>query len=47
LNILKGKLPARLRGLVEEWAELHKDELLDNWELMRTENTFNKIQPLV
>lgn len=27
-NLLDGYLPARVRGLVEEWAELHSDELL-------------------
>jgi hypothetical protein len=47
LNILNGKLPAKLRGLVEEWAELHREELLENWDLMRVKKTFNKIPPLV
>lgn len=28
LNVLDGKLPARVRGLVEEWTELHQVELL-------------------
>jgi len=23
LNVMRGHLPARVRGLVEEWAELH------------------------
>ena len=31
LNILDGKLPARVRGLVEEWAEMHQQELLVMW----------------
>ncbi len=43
LNILAGYLPAKVRGLVEEWAELHKQELLDMWET----KDFHKIQPLV
>jgi hypothetical protein len=43
LNISAGVLPARVRGLVEEWAELHRDELLRMWE---TKN-FHRIQPLV
>ncbi len=29
-----------------EWHELHKDELLQDWELIRTTGEFNKIQPL-
>ncbi len=28
LNILAGYLPDKVRGLVEEWAELHQQELL-------------------
>jgi len=43
LNISDGYLPARVRGLVEEWAELHKQELLEMWETKE----FHKIQPLV
>ncbi|MCL2183060.1 MAG: DUF4160 domain-containing protein [Chitinispirillia bacterium] len=47
LNVLEGELPAKLRGLVEEWAEQHREELLQNWESMRTKKTFSKIKPLV
>lgn len=43
LNIIAGSLPARVRGLVEEWAELHQDELLDMWE----KKEFHHVQPLV
>ncbi|MFH1076042.1 MAG: DUF4160 domain-containing protein [Pseudomonadota bacterium] len=43
LNIIAGSLPARVRGLVEEWAELHRNELLSMW--IRKE--FHRIQPLV
>jgi hypothetical protein len=32
LNVLDGHLPAKVRGLVEEWAEQHQDELLTMWE---------------
>lgn len=31
LNIIDGVLPARVRGLVVEWAELHQGELLAMW----------------
>jgi hypothetical protein len=47
LNIIVGKLPAKLRGLVVEWAELYKDKLIENWDLMQAKKTFNKIPPLV
>ncbi len=43
LNVLDGMLPARVRGLVEEWAELHRDELLAMWD----SKEFHKIDPLV
>lgn len=43
LNITVGSLPAKVRGLVEEWAELHRDELLIMWETKE----FHRIQPLV
>ena len=35
LNVLAGSLPAKVRGLVAEWAELHRDSLLDMWESKR------------
>ena len=43
LNITVGSLPAKVRGLVEEWAELHRDELLIMWETKE----FHRVQPLV
>ena len=42
-NIIVGSLPARVRGLVEEWAEMHQDELLKIWQTKE----FHKIKPLV
>jgi len=43
LNIMDGHLPARVRGLVEEWAELHQQELMLMWE----SKDFHQIEPLV
>ena len=43
LNVMAGKVPARVRGLVEEWAELHRGELLEMWE----SQDFHKLEPLV
>ena len=42
-NITAGFLPAKVRGLVSEWAELHQDELLHMWETKK----FYRIKPLV
>jgi len=43
LNVISGVLPARVRGLVDEWAEIHRDELLEIWE----NGDFRTIEPLV
>ena len=46
LSVLNGKLPRRAIELVLDWAELHKQELLDNWNLCRNNQTPNMILPL-
>lgn len=43
LNIIAGTLPAKVRGLVEEWAEINAGELLTMWET----KDFHSIAPLV
>lgn len=40
---MDGHLPARVRGLVEEWGEMHRTELMQMWE----SKEFHKLQPLV
>lgn len=49
LEVIEGKLPARVKGLVVEWATLHQKELMENWKLVtKIENpSFKKIKPLV
>ena len=47
LAVLSGELPPRVSGPVMEWAGLHKDELLDNWEMIRKSGDYFKIEPLV
>ena len=47
LTVLNGKLPARVLGIAMEWAELHKEELMDNWNLLQSGKKYNKIQPLI
>ncbi len=46
VKVLKGMLPKRQLKLVLAWAELHKDELMQNWELARLHERLNKISPL-
>ena len=47
LEMLDGNLPARVRGLVIEWATLHKQELMDNWNSLTITGVYKKIPPLV
>jgi hypothetical protein len=42
LNLIEGRLPSRCLALVQEWAGLHQQELLDIWD---TQN-FHRIAPL-
>jgi len=46
LGILHGELPRRARALVLEWAAMHREELLQNWDLARLGLPLNDIQPL-
>jgi hypothetical protein len=46
LEILAGDLPIPPRRLVEAWAELHRDELLADWDLLRSGKPPVKIEPL-
>lgn len=45
-GIVEGKFPKRAMNLVIEWYDLHKDELLKDWEMIMTTGEFNKIAPL-
>lgn len=45
--IEKGYLPPRVLGLVIEWAQIHQDELLENWEIAVNGREFKQITPLV
>ena len=46
LKMLEGNLPPRVKGLVVEWASLHQEQLMENWELLRKTQKFKKIEPL-
>jgi hypothetical protein len=46
LSVLEGKLSPRVLGLVVEWAALHRQELLDDWESARREEPLQPIAPL-
>ncbi len=45
-SLLEGKLPPRALALVIEWAAIHQEELMKNWNLGIEGKSFNKIEPL-
>ena len=45
-GVLEGGIPASKMKLLQAWIELHKDELLADWELARTGQQLFKIDPL-
>ncbi len=46
LEVIEGWLPGRALSLVTEWAQEHRLELMDNWELCSKNQPVNKITPL-
>jgi hypothetical protein len=46
LQVLDGKLPPRVIGLVLEWAFRRRDELRLNWDLARRGLPLNPVPPL-
>jgi len=45
-GIVEGKMPKRALGLIFEWLEIHKDELINNWKLIEETGDYNIIEPL-
>lgn len=45
-QIISGSLPPRALRLVREWAELHRAELVANWELAQALEPLVGIEPL-
>lgn len=43
---MQGDLPARVLGLVIEWAEIHQQELKTNGESLATTGKIHEIAPL-
>ena len=46
IDILEGHLPPRVRSLVIEWAAIHQNELREDWELARRNESLKRIPPL-
>jgi hypothetical protein len=46
IELITGKLPKRQQRFVEAWAELHRKELIENWERLQQGRPPLKIEPL-
>ena len=46
LGILEGEISPRALGLITEWAVLHKQELIKDWNLAKSNQPPLKIKPL-
>jgi hypothetical protein len=47
LDLIGGQLPRRALVLVLEWAQDHRAELLEDWELCALKQSPKKIDPLL
>jgi hypothetical protein len=45
-EVLYGSLPRRALRLVQEWAEIHREELVADWQLAEREEPLVSIDPL-
>jgi hypothetical protein len=46
VRLLEGRLSPRVIGLIMEWALLHEDELLEDWDLAQHDRPLKPIEPL-
>lgn len=46
LRLIEGYLPRRVVSLVLEWAFEHRDELMEDWELVQARKPLKWIEPL-
>lgn len=45
-GVVTGHMPTRALKLLFEWTDLHRKELLENWELARAKEALKEIEPL-
>lgn len=46
LEVLAGRLPRRALAMVLEWAQLHRETLLENWQRAEAHDPLISIEPL-
>jgi len=45
-GIVKGEMPKRALSMIFDWLDIHKEELLLDWELAKKGEELIKIEPL-
>ncbi len=45
-GVVKGEMPGRALKMILEWLEIHREELLSNWEKAQNGMPLDKIEPL-
>jgi hypothetical protein len=46
ISVLNGQLPRRALSMVFEWAALHQQELMNNWQRLQESQATESIDPL-
>ena len=46
IELISGSLPLRQQRLVEAWAEMHREELMEDWRLLQQGRRPKAIAPL-
>ncbi len=46
LELMRGSLPRRAHALVLEWAAMHREDLMEDWQLCESKQHPKKILPL-
>ena len=46
IELIAGSMPRRQKRLIEQWAELHRDELLEDWRRLQAGRPPIPIDPL-
>lgn len=45
-SVVKGEMPGRALRMILEWLDLHREELMQNWERAQVGAPLFKIEPL-
>lgn len=45
-GVVKGEMPGRALKMILEWLDMHREELMANWENAQNGNPLERIEPL-